>query len=225
MHLVKQHVVHNYKKSKTTQFILTHIWQELEQDMNDILDICSTSVLYFKYFEHLVTAAFIKMWFKQNMCFNILWVHSFQCYMCCSCGVEQFFTTFLCLTDFRLGPLKQHSSKLGSLEVFLFVEVWMHTCSPPVFSLCHGRWPVFLVFALLLLIWLWIMTVCVLVSRCLFCGPSVLCRPCLCIASSVVRSLCEARVSESVFCVLSFLFCCDVPSCLVTPSCALPLCI
>lgn len=122
-------------------------------------------------------------------------MHSFQCYgqkMCCSCGVEQFFTTFLCLTDFRLGPLKQHSSKLGSLQVFLFVEVWMHTCSPPLFSLCHGRWPVFLVFALLLLIWLWIMRVCVLVSRCLFCGPSVLCRPCLCIACSVVRSLCEA---------------------------------
>lgn len=142
MHLVKQHVVHNYKKSKTTQFILTHIWQELEQDTSDILDICSTSVLYFKYFEHLVTQLHsLKMWFKQNMCFNILWVHSFQCYMCCSCGVEQFFTTFLCLTDFRLGPLKQHSSKLGSLEVFLFVEVWMHTCSPPLFSLCHGRWP------------------------------------------------------------------------------------
>lgn len=54
MGLYVEHVVHNYKnykKSKTTQFILTDIWQELEQDMNDILDICSTSVLYFKYFE------------------------------------------------------------------------------------------------------------------------------------------------------------------------------
>lgn len=167
VHLVKQYVVHNYKnykKSKTTQFILTHIWQELEQDTSDILDICSTSILYFKYFETQLHS--LKMWFKQNICFNILWVHSFQCYMCCSCGVEQFFTTFLCLTDFRLGPLKQHSSKLGSLEVFLFVQVWMHTCSPPLFSLCHGRWPVFLVFALLLLIWLWITTVFILWSLC-----------------------------------------------------------
>lgn len=75
--LYVEHVVHNYKnykKSKTTQFILTHIWHELEQDMSDILDICSTSILYFEYFEnHLITSCIHgKVWFKQNICFNIL---------------------------------------------------------------------------------------------------------------------------------------------------------